>query len=392
MKVLVIGNVGFDLMAPYLKENNIESVLVITTREALNAAYADKAVMFESDTDFHPLIKLALAERVDGVISIAGPDIANVRDSRVKQVLENEHGIPVIANPLEAALTATNKDKTKRLLENHGIPVTEGIVVNTISEALSAAKKLGFPLVLKIIDNSGGTGMELIDSKLGLIRTVGIKKPVLLEKFVSGPEFSVEVLNFDGKAVPLLPIYKGYSNRQCLHPMERVKLAPAPLGAKNTAYLMRLAQRVIEVLRVQPTGDVDIIWSKQGPLVLEVNPRFGGVTALSMAASGIVSYHAIIDMLLNKWQTREYDLRKKFAADLPIYSDIDQDKVNSLLKIDGVYRVKLQKLTKTAGRIALRANTKTELLETAKYVSDFCDCDGCFLELKSIPDLLKVAA
>ncbi|MBI4733906.1 MAG: ATP-grasp domain-containing protein [Rubrobacteridae bacterium] len=392
MKILVIGNVGFDLMAPYLKSNDIESVLVITTREPLNAEYADKALMFGSDTEFYPLVELALAERVDGVISIAGPDIANVRDSHVKHILENEFGIPVIANPLNASLTATNKQRTKQFLTNCDVPVTEGRTVYSVSDALDAASELGYPLMLKMLDNSGGTGMKLIENRLELIKSVGITKPVLLEKFEAGPEFSVEVLNFKGKALPLFPVFKGYSNNQCLHPLERVKLAPAPLKESDASRLRELALKTVTALDVQPTGDVDIVWSENGPLVLEVNPRFGGVTALSMAASGIISYHAIIDMLLNKWQTNEYSLNEQYAADMPVYSDIEIDKVNSLLGIDGVFRVKLQKLTKTAGRIALKAHSRTELLEAAKQVSAFCDCTDCYLQLKNIPDRLKVAA
>lgn len=392
MKVLIIGNIGFDLMAPYLQKEGIETVLVMTTSEPLNIDYADKAYYFDSDTDHDPLVKLAVDEKVDSVISIAGPDVANLRDGHVKHVLETKYGIPVLANPLEAVDIAANKEKTKAFLKAHGFPATEGKVVGSISEALELAKKYGYPLIVKLIDHSGGTGMRLATDRLELIKSFSDSNRLLIEKYTSGPEFSIEVLNYDGKTLPLLPVFKGYTNHQCLHPMERVKLAPAPLSEVDVAKLRSLARDVIRTLDVQPTGDVDIVWSEDGPRILEINPRFGGVTALSMAASGIVSYHALVDMLLGRWKSTQYRFNRHLAADMPVSSEIEIESVKRLLRVEGIFRVKIQKLSRTTGRIALKAKTKQDLLASAKHVADICGCPDCYSELSELPERLKVAA
>ncbi len=392
MKVLVIGNIGFDLMAPYLQKEGIETILTITTREPLNAQYADKAYFFTSDTNPWPLVEFALDKKVDAVISISGPDVANLRDGYVKDILEGEFGIPVLANPLEAVQVAADKEKTKNFLREQGFPATEGHVVTSRAEAFEAAKEYGYPLVLKLIDHSGGTGMKIAKNRLELITGFGDAERMLIEKYTAGPEFSVEVLNYGHKTLPLLPVFKGFTNYQCLHPMERVKLAPAPLPETDITRLRSLARDVISTLNVQPTGDVDIVWSEDGPRILEINPRFGGVTALSMAASGIISYHALVDMLLGRWISTDYQFDRHFAADMPVFSDIEFDSVKELLHLDGVFRVKIQKLTKTSGRIALKAKTMRELLSTAYEVARVCDCADCFTQLKSLPEQLKVVA
>lgn len=389
MKVLVIGNIGFDLMAPYLHNEGIETVLVVTTIEPLNAEYADKAYYFESDTEHMPLVELALEEHVDAVISIAGPDVANLRDGHVKETLEKKHGIPVLANPLEAVQIASNKEKTKEFLLKNGFPATLGRVVESRFEAFEVAKEFGYPLVLKLIDHSGGTGMAIVKDRLELIKAMGSADRTLIEKYTAGPEFSVEVLNYNGKTLPLLPVFKGYTNHQCIHPMERVKLAPAPLSETDIAQLRSLARDVISTLNVQPTGDVDFVWSEDGPRILEINPRFGGVTALSMAASGIISYHALVDMLLDRWNTKSYHFNRHYAADMPVYSDIEIDRVREILDVDGVFRVKIQKLKQTSGRIALKAKTMQDLLDAAKQVARLCDCSDCFTQLERLPEKLK---
>lgn len=392
MKVLVIGNIGFDLMAPYLQREDIETVLVITTLEPLNAEYADNAYFFDSDTEFWPLVELALDEEVDAVVSISGPDVANLRDGHVKETLEKQFGIPVLANPLEAVQIAANKERTKKFLKEHGFPVTEGKIVSSKAEAFEVADEYGYPLVLKLVDHSGGTGMKVAKNRFELIKGLADAGRLLIEKYIDGPEFSVEVLNYGDKTMPLLPVFKGYTNYQCLHPMERVKLAPAPLSEIDTAKLRSLARDVIRTLNVQPTGDVDIVWSNSGPRILEINPRFGGVTALSMAASGITSYHALVDMLLGRWNSRNYRFNRHYAADIPVFSDIEIENVTKLLRLDGVFRVKIQKLSQTSGRVALKAKTMQQLLDSAQQVSNLCNCENCFTELKSLPRKLEVAA
>ncbi|MBE0447930.1 MAG: ATP-grasp domain-containing protein [Actinobacteria bacterium] len=391
MKILVIGNIGFDLMAPYLRSEGIETSLVITTPEPLNAEYADNAYFFDSDTDFWPLIELALDEKVDAVISISGPDVANLRDGYVRDTLEKQFGIPVLANPLEAVQIAANKERTKEFLKKHGFPVTEGKIITSKAEAFEVADEYGYPLVLKLVDHSGGTGMKVARNRFELIKSLAVADRLLVEKYADGPEFSVEVLNYGGRTLPLLPVFKGYTNYQCLHPMERVKIAPAPISEIDTAKLRSLARDVIRTLNVQPTGDIDIVWSNGGPKILEINPRFGGVTALSMAASGITSYHALVDMLLGRWNSRDYRFNRHYAADIPIFSDIEIENAKNLLNLDGVFRVKIQKLSQTTGRVALKAKTIQELLDTARQVANLCNCADCLAELRSLPRKLEVA-
>lgn len=384
MKLMVIGNVGFDIMAPYLKQLEIETVLVSLTDRNFHAHLADKTYLFRSENDWRPLLKLALEERVDGVISIAGPDCANIRDSHLKEILERVYSVPVIANPLAAVRIAANKDKTKRWLKSHGFPVSDGKLVRSSDEAAEFAGETGYPLVLKEANYWGGLGMTIVHDKESIFKITPKNYPLLAEKYVSGREFSVEVLNSGSGSLAMPPVFKGYTNFEGIHPMERVKLAPAPLSEVDTARLRRLARKVVAALDLRPTADVDFVWGDDGPQILEINPRFGGVTALSMAASGIPSYHALVDMILERWQPGTYAFKRSFAADLPITPNICDYLIKELFSIEGVFRVKIQKLKQTSGRIALKADTKEGLLEIAKKVALICRSQACFKQLEQL--------
>jgi cyanophycin synthetase len=62
---------------------------------------------------------------------------------------------------LVAADLASNKDMTKRLLDESGIPVPRGVVVRTVEEAVRSARRLGYPLVVKPLDGNHGRGVTI---------------------------------------------------------------------------------------------------------------------------------------------------------------------------------------------------------------------------------------
>lgn len=367
MKILVIGHVGFELMAPFLLEKGAEIILVSPVRG--NFPQAKKVYIYRSWTKHKPLAAIALQEQVDAVISISGPDRVNLRDSHLKAELEEKCGIKVLANPLPAAKIAVNKVKTKKWLQKHSFPVPPGQLVRSKAEALQGALELGYPLVLKSLSLAGGTGFK-IATKQTDIPDRGY--PLLLEKYVEGCEYSVEVLNYQNRTLALLPVYKGPTSFDGLHPMERVKLAPAPLSPIQAAKLRRLAAEVVSKLNLQPTADIDFVWSKEGPQILEINPRFGGVTALSMVASGILSYKVLVDMLFGQWPSGNYKFNRSIALELPTNVNLTEKMAKDLLKHPSIFRIKIQKLKKSTGRIALRANNVSELLRTIKKTKNLC--------------------
>ena len=62
---------------------------------------------------------------------------------------------------LVTADTAGNKDLTKKLLDEAGVPVPRGVVVRGEDEAVRAAKRLRYPLVTKPLDGNHGRGVTI---------------------------------------------------------------------------------------------------------------------------------------------------------------------------------------------------------------------------------------
>ena len=91
---------------------------------------------------------------------------------------------------------ASHKETTRRLLKGAGLPVPPGRVVTTIKEALSAARELGYPVVVKPCRGNQGKGV-LLDIKNDREIKEAYKlaqrfdKQVLVEKHVEVAAFAI---------------------------------------------------------------------------------------------------------------------------------------------------------------------------------------------------------
>lgn len=95
---------------------------------------------------------------------------------------------------------AGDKDTTKYLLKEAGIPVPDGIIVYDQDELNSAIKTLGFPVVIKPLDGNHGRGITVN------VRTMGeafdafdiaqhISTAVIIERYIQGFDYRLLVIN-----------------------------------------------------------------------------------------------------------------------------------------------------------------------------------------------------
>ncbi|MEO7177517.1 MAG: cyanophycin synthetase, partial [Allosphingosinicella sp.] len=107
---------------------------------------------------------------------------------------------------LVATDLAGNKDMTKKLLDESGVPVPRGIVVRDAEEAVRGAKRLRFPLVTKPLDGNHGRGvtigiMDEAQLRFGFKEAQAQAKgrDVIVEQFFEGNDHRILVV--DGKMI-----------------------------------------------------------------------------------------------------------------------------------------------------------------------------------------------
>ncbi|GAA4374972.1 cyanophycin synthetase [Hymenobacter koreensis] len=99
---------------------------------------------------------------------------------------------------------AGNKNRTKAMLANAGVPVPKGTTVYSPEELREAIEELGFPIVTKPLDGNHGKGAGINlnswkEALAGLKAAQEYSRAVIVEQFIEGFDFRLLVIN--GKLV-----------------------------------------------------------------------------------------------------------------------------------------------------------------------------------------------
>jgi cyanophycin synthetase len=97
--------------------------------------------------------------------------------------------------------TAGDKDFTKKLLDESGIPVPRGVVVRDVEEAVRAARRLRYPLVTKPLDGNHGRGVTIgilneEQLRFGFAEALAQSKgrDIIVEQFFTGNDHRILVI------------------------------------------------------------------------------------------------------------------------------------------------------------------------------------------------------
>ena len=195
-------------------------------------------------------------------------------------------GRRLLGSGAAAIRRASDKAGLPRRLWRAGIQHPETVALSSGVEALTAARGIGYPLVVKPARGAGSEGVHLVRSAralgdaLGAIHRmhdagVGVtghdaEPSVLMQRYVRGTPVSVSLLSDGRSAVALavntqrMRVSSGFSYRGGRTPFDH-PLAPAAVDA---------AIRTCTALPgLRGFVGVDLVLSDTGPVVIEVNPR-----------------------------------------------------------------------------------------------------------------------
>ncbi|GLW94215.1 ATP-grasp domain-containing protein [Actinokineospora globicatena] len=201
----------------------------------------------------------------------------------------------------EAVERACRKDLTRAALQAHGVPGPEFAVTNGWDEAVEAARRIGFPLVVKPVDLCAGMFVRVVrnETELGdAVRALAgfpvnarqqVRNPaVLLEELLDGPEFSVETVTVDGRTTVIGVTDKSIVGAPWF--VESGHMFPAALSDKETSEVSATAVAAIEALGLdRVVGHTEVKLTAKGPRIVEVNPRPAGnrITELVRRTTGV---------------------------------------------------------------------------------------------------------
>ena len=236
------------------------------------------------------------------MIGIDGP---LVEVAIMKEKLEEDYGIPVVSSPVSAANTCVDKYKTKEFFVENKIKTPEFVKItkNGYKQILNVHEAI----VLKHVTGQGGSGIKIIQSTGNIKEYFHEFENGIAEKFIEGFEISIEVLRWKGKTVPLVPVYKGKTTIEGIHPLKKIKKAPLDIEGinnhENNLNIQEIAVKLADTLGLEGTADIDIIFDSETREnnVIEINARPSGTRYITCAATNVNIMHELIDMASGYW-------------------------------------------------------------------------------------------
>lgn len=311
MRILFIGSRLFNDVADYASSRGVTTILSESNPEAPNLELADSC--FIVPRGMEAPLEIALREDVDAVVPLIGVDGPLMDVARLKKELEGSYGIPVVASGEGAAEISTDKLKTKGFFTENGISTPGYALIGSADEVK------GFPTVLKQREGQGGSNIKVASSYTDVEEYLSSHDSAIMEEYIQGVEISVEVLRWDGQTFPLVAVDKGPTSTEGIHPLGKVKRAPAVIEGFNGDEALRMASRITELLGAEGNTDVDMILSEEGVLyAIEVNTRPSGTRYISEAATGINPMHSLVDMAIGDWNPNKLKRENYHAVEIPL--------------------------------------------------------------------------
>jgi len=205
-------------------------------------------------------------------VVIVRPSILKNVDLHTALVEQMEMSGILLFNRSESILKAKNKVKTMQILDHYDIPIPKTVFVTRPDDLAQSSKLVGgFPLIIKQPVGSFGNGVTIVESMRALKSILLWDQPMyLLQQYVKyskGKDIRIFVVN--GKVVgSMLRAAKKGEFRSNIE-----------LGGKGQSVEISEEEALIGLRSVQALdlnyGGVDIMRSKNGPVVLEVNSNPG---------------------------------------------------------------------------------------------------------------------
>ena len=270
-----------------LKQLGYDVVIINNNPETVSTDYdtADR-LYFEPLTDEDVMNVVRVEDPIGVVVAFGGQTAI-----KLTKFLDGA-GVTILGTSADGIDTAEDRERFDALLERFGIRRPQGCGVHSEEEALAAAERLGYPVLLRPSYVIGGQNMMIVHDAdevhryMKRILAGGIENPVLVDKYMSGTELEVDVIS-DGKDV-LIPGIMEHIERAGVHSGDSIAVYPPyNLTDKMMQTVADSSEKL--ALSLGTKGLVNIQYLIYGGelYVIEVNPRASRTVPYISKVSGV---------------------------------------------------------------------------------------------------------
>ncbi|MFE5719733.1 ATP-grasp domain-containing protein [Streptomyces erythrochromogenes] len=317
-KIAFLRSVGIRRADPYIQQavrglaaQGIEAGLFHTSGSPGDDDFPGHRHRLDRAVTPRQLANTVAAWGADAAVSISLPCENALRDATAASLLDAA-GIPTVMTPLAATMLLVDKWETKQLCRRAGLHVPDGIradsgllagrglPVPAYRDALRAqAARLGHPLMAKPVWDSTSAGIRTLRTPADLDAWLAgpPEASAVLEEVVEGDLCTVDIVGRPGSYQVLPLCWTGRAGADPVFTFADLRwCGPHPEADAAFAHVARALVALCGELGVYGSVNVDMVHTGGRFVILEVNPRIGGATTLSCAASGTNTFTTLARM------------------------------------------------------------------------------------------------
>jgi carbamoyl-phosphate synthase large subunit len=296
---LKIGEAGeFDYSGSQalkaLKEEGIRTILINP-----NIATVQTSDNIADDVYFLPVTpyfveEVIKKEQPDGIlVAFGGQTALNCAVALYRAGVFEKYNVKVLGTPVQSIIDTEDRDIFKEKLEQIGVLSARSVAVTTMEDALAAAEKIGFPIIVRAAFALGGLGS-------GFANNMDELRALAQKSFTTSDQILVEESLKGWKEVEYEVVRDAYDNciTVCnmenfdpigIHTGESIVVAPSQTLSNREYHKLRsIGIKTIRHLGI--VGECNIQYAldpvSEDYRVIEVNARLSRSSALASKATG----------------------------------------------------------------------------------------------------------
>ncbi|XP_015267203.1 PREDICTED: carbamoyl-phosphate synthase [ammonia], mitochondrial-like, partial [Gekko japonicus] len=308
-KVLILGSGGLSIgqagefdysgsqAVKAMKEENVKTVLM---NPNIASVQTNEVGLKQADTVYflpitpHFVTEVIRAERPDGLIlGMGGQTALNCGVELFKRGILQEYGVKVLGTSVESIMATEDRQLFSNKLNEINEKIAPSFAVESVDDALEAAGKIGYPVMIRSAYALGGLGSGLCHDKEELMdlatKAFAMTNQLLVEKSLVGwKEIEYEVVR-DAADNCITVCSMENVDAMGVHTGDSIVVAPSQTLSNKELQMLR--ESTIKVVRhLNIVGECNIQYalhpSSLEYCIIEVNARLSRSSALASKATG----------------------------------------------------------------------------------------------------------
>ena len=242
----------------------------------------------------------------------------------------DSQGVNILGTSADAIDLAEDRERFEELCDRLNIKRPKGLTVFTEAEALEAAARISYPVLMRPSYVLGGQNMIIarnnadVKEYMKIILRGGIENPVLIDKYMEGKELEVDCI-CDGEDV-LIPGIMEHVERTGIHSGDSIAVYPGTFSDEIENKIIRQSTDLALALGTKGLVNIQYLIYENDLYIIEANPRSSRTVPYLSKVSGVPMIELATRAMLGEkvrdlgYGTGLYRKPDYFAVKVPVFS------------------------------------------------------------------------